>query len=142
MARPRRTKAEITAEILEQAAIYTKARTDWEGPRREMKKTALRTMARLCRQLCEAHGHLLFTEETTGFKLTGKCGVCDPSGDNKREGEIEDTTKRRQNSKQKQEAIERAKKMQAPIGKEEELSEDEYESMADNYAKSKKIEGE
>jgi hypothetical protein len=89
--RPTRTTAQIKEEILKHVAFYTCARTDWEGERREAKKKALRTAARLMRQLCERGGHKIgWTVDGQPDAVIGefKCPVCDPSGDAKREANI------------------------------------------------------
>lgn len=88
MVRPRRTTAEIKDLIVQHAAVYTIARTDWEGERREVKKTALRTMARLVRQLCGRRNHAIgavVAGDPGIMNDGGKCPVCDTSGDVKRE---------------------------------------------------------
>lgn len=99
MVRPTRTTAQIREAIIRNVAVYTCARTDWEGERRESKKKALRTAARLTRQLC-ARGKHRIGWEADGRKpeaydcchvaegLPFKCPVCDPSGDAKREANI------------------------------------------------------
>lgn len=116
MARTKRTRDQLVSEILKMAAKYTEARTDWEGPRRAMKKTALRTMSRLVRQLCLMDQH---SGQITEGMIDGKCTVCDPSGENK-------GYKPRKKRAAPKDAKRLAHKMQAPP---DALTDEEIEEM-------------